>query len=614
MNHPIMNQLRQARLGAALILSIVWGMPGASASAAPSNHVVTLVPVAGSNTLNIAISAKGSVRYDLGFPIGTVNIPINSTDSETAQLGGTQTLALEAIFNEGNQGTVTGVNFTDGNIQVLNTLNWHLGLGSYLGFAIGNVYVTGTDLAGRFFTPNPMSAVSGGRTFPLADHELILDGGNLTGYATGRAAGSIDPFAIDLAVSPISGPLAATGTGSVTLSSPTVAGSSVSYTVTATVPMDFPYLLMTDPVDVTVAITGTTQWQGTLTRLLPAATQTALTASANPSPLGNSVTFTATVQSGGVTAASATGNIVFQVDGSDVSTNAIANGAASYTTSSLTLGTHTVTAVYSGDAAYIGSSNSLTQGISPPPSVTETDLSLTGGSFAPQGANNLLLGNAGVSTLTTVSYTGTAANLTDGVLQAPGSPGTSSQIVMIQNGTVTYSLGNGSQGLGYTLTGIRSLTAWANNTRVNPKYTVSYSADGITFNPLATVNYTAPTGAKGTDVTLAVSGATHVKYLQFTFPNSQQNSGVAYSELAAYGTSTPGVPLSLSVQILSPERTSVVLNLNGLVTGQSYTVQSSPSLLPDSWSDEVTFTATQSTAAFTYAMDGNARRFYRLKY
>jgi hypothetical protein len=115
-------------------------------------------------------------------------------------------------------------------------------------------------------------------------------------------------------------------------------------------------------------------------------------------------------------------------------------------------------------------------------------------------------------------------------------------------------------------------------------------------------------------VALAVTGLTHVKYLQFTFPNSQQNSGVAYSELAAYGTPTPSVPVSLSAQIVSSEQTSVVLILNGLVTGQSYTVQSSPSLAPDSWSDKVTFTATQATAAFTYAMGGNARRFYRLKY
>ncbi|MCX6877464.1 MAG: PA14 domain-containing protein [Verrucomicrobia bacterium] len=275
----------------------------------------------------------------------------------------------------------------------------------------------------------------------------------------------------------------------------------------------------------------------------PTPTQLVLGTSVTPSSPGASVTFTVTVQDNGVTAGSATGNIVFQVDGSDVSTSAIANGSATYTTSTLAAGTHTITATYSGDAGYATSTTSLTHTVYQLPTVAETNLSLTGGSFAPQGANNLLLGNAGTATLTTVAYTGTAANLTDGVLQAPGSPGASSQIVMIQSGTVTYSLGNGSAGLGYTLTGIRSLTAWANNTRINPKYTVSYSFDGITFIPLATVNYAAPTGAKGTDVSLGITGLTHVKYLRFTFPNSQQNSGVAYSELAAYGTSTPMDPL-----------------------------------------------------------------------
>ena len=272
-------------------------------------------------------------------------------------------------------------------------------------------------------------------------------------------------------------------------------------------------------------------------------TQVALGSSANPTSPGASVNFTATVQAGGVAATSATGNIVFQVDGADVATSAIANGSATFTTSGLTVGTHTITAVYSGDADYASSSNHLTQTIYQPPSVSETGLSLTGGSFAAQGANNLILGNAGTSTLTTVTYTGTATNLTDGVLQAPGSPGTSSSIVMIQNGTVTYSLGNGNNGLGYNITGIRSLTAWVNNTRINPKYTVNYSFDGITFTPLATVSYSAPTGAKGTDVALGITGLTHVKYLQFTFPNTQQNSGVAYSELAVYGYNTTADPL-----------------------------------------------------------------------
>ena len=340
-----------------------------------------------------------------------------------------------------------------------------------------------------------------------------------------------------------------------------------------------------------------------------APTQLVLGSSANPSLLGTNVTFTATVQAGGVTASDATGNLVFQVDGTSVFTNAVASGSATYANNTLALGAHSLTAIYRGDASYAASTNTLTQSIYLAPIVTETDLSLTNGSFAPLVSNDLILGNAGVAALTTVTYTGTATNLTDGVLQAPGNPGTSAQIVMIQTGTVTYNLGNGCN-----VTGIRSLTAWSNGTRIRPNYSVSYSWDGTNYLPLATVNYAAPSTARGTDVALAITGLTNVVSLQFTFPNSQQNSGVAYSELAVLGTVTPVVKANLSAQLLLPGLTNLVLNLSGLVAGQSYTLQSSPGLSPAVWSNAVPFVATQATAAITNATGTNAMQFFRLKY
>ena len=345
-----------------------------------------------------------------------------------------------------------------------------------------------------------------------------------------------------------------------------------------------------------------------------APTQLVLSSSANPSFSGTNVTFTATVQAGGFTAGDATSNVVFQVDGTAVFTNGVVSGSATYTNGSLALGMHSITVIYRGDVNYAASTNTLTQSIYLAPVVTETDLSLTNGSFAPLATNDLILGNAGVAALTTVTHTGTATNLTDGVLQAPGSPGTSAQIVMIQNGTVTYNLGNGANGAGYNLTGIRSLTAWANGTRINPKYTVSYSWDGTNYLPLATVNYAAPATAKGTDVTLGITGLANVKSLQFNFPNSQQNSGVAYSEVAAFGTSTPVVTPSLGAQLLPPGLTNLVLNLRGLQPGQSYTLQSSTSLVPAAWSNADPFVATQTTAAITNAAGTNTMQFFRLEY
>jgi len=84
--------------------------------------------------------------------------------------------------------------------------------------------------------------------------------------------------------------------------------------------------------------------------VIPEATSTTLTSTAsNPSPAGTSITFTATVTSSGVNPP--TGNVTF-ADGSNTLGFVAVNGSgvASYSTSSLIPGLHSITATYSGDA------------------------------------------------------------------------------------------------------------------------------------------------------------------------------------------------------------------------------------------------------------------------
>lgn len=79
---------------------------------------------------------------------------------------------------------------------------------------------------------------------------------------------------------------------------------------------------------------------------VPAATSTALVSSLNPSTVGQSVTFTATV-----TGASPSGTVQFMDGAGNLgSPVAVSGGVAQISTSSLTAGTHPITAVYSGDA------------------------------------------------------------------------------------------------------------------------------------------------------------------------------------------------------------------------------------------------------------------------
>ena len=93
-----------------------------------------------------------------------------------------------------------------------------------------------------------------------------------------------------------------------------------------------------------------------------AATTTTLASSLNPSAPGQSVTFTATV-----TGSSPTGTVVFIVDGTAQPAVALSGASASYSTASLGVGPHTLTAAYGGDGNNTASTSpALTQTVTGP--------------------------------------------------------------------------------------------------------------------------------------------------------------------------------------------------------------------------------------------------------
>jgi hypothetical protein len=88
-----------------------------------------------------------------------------------------------------------------------------------------------------------------------------------------------------------------------------------------------------------------------------ATTTTTVTSSLNPSPYGQSVTFTAKVTS---TAGTPAGTVTF-MDGSKTLGSAPLNatGQATFTTSALSSGSHSITAVYGGNSNFNGSSSAV---------------------------------------------------------------------------------------------------------------------------------------------------------------------------------------------------------------------------------------------------------------
>src|SRR5262249_8795776 len=91
--------------------------------------------------------------------------------------------------------------------------------------------------------------------------------------------------------------------------------------------------------------------------------------------LGQSVTFTATVTGGGPTP---TGTVTFLDGAATLGTGALnASAQATFSTSSLVGGNHSITAVYSGDINYAGSTSAvLVQTVNPGSSTTSLSSSL----------------------------------------------------------------------------------------------------------------------------------------------------------------------------------------------------------------------------------------------
>jgi hypothetical protein len=103
---------------------------------------------------------------------------------------------------------------------------------------------------------------------------------------------------------------------------------------------------------ITAAYSGdtnnTTTTSGVLNQTVEQATTTTVQSNANQSVAGTTTHFTATVIGGGSVAV--TGSVTFKDGASTLGTGAITNGVAVFDTTTLTVGLHAITAVYSGDS------------------------------------------------------------------------------------------------------------------------------------------------------------------------------------------------------------------------------------------------------------------------
>jgi hypothetical protein len=235
---------------------------------------------------------------------------------------------------------------------------------------------------------------------------------------------------------------------------------------------------------------------GVLINTTLTATTTALISSVNPSQFGQAVTFTATVtKQPGFATGTPTGTVNF-LDGTTSIGNSPLNGGAvaTLTTSTLASGTHSITAVYSGDTNFASSTSPALQQLVQGAAVS---LSPTSVNFGDQtvgiasAAQMVTLKNTGSINLTITSLQVTGANSGDfkiGTCPSSLAPNASCQISVTFTpaaaGTRNASLSVADNAAGspqsVPLTGVGSTT---------PNYTLSANPASATVNPGTAANY-----------------------------------------------------------------------------------------------------------------------------
>ncbi|HXB75695.1 MAG TPA: Ig-like domain repeat protein [Candidatus Acidoferrales bacterium] len=322
-------------------------------------------------------------------------------------------------------------------------------------------------------------------------------------------------------------PGAATGTmrfmdGGVTLGTATVSGGTASLSVST---------LAVGSHSVTVAYSGdgsdaagtSAVWTQTVVK---AATSASLTGSPNPSVGGQPVTLTATVSP-----AAATGSVQF-LDGSTLlGTVALSGGAAGLSTATLAAGSHSITAVYSGDANYAAAtSGAWTQTVAKAASTVSLTASPNPSAFgqavtlaavvSPGAATGTVQFFDGGTSLGAASIAGGRASLAISTLAAG-----SHSVTAVYSGDANYAAGTSAavtQTVTPALPGApASLTATAvSSSQINLSWSASPTS-GVTYNVYAS-NVSGFTPSAGNRIATGVTTSTY------------SNTGLAPSTIRYY--------------------------------------------------------------------------------
>ena len=311
-----------------------------------------------------------------------------------------------------------------------------------------------------------------------------------------------------------------------------------------------------------------------LVAIKQATTSTSVTSSKNPLPFDEPVTFTATVKP--TSTATPTGSVTFKNGSATLATVGLSSGKATYTTSSLTVGSHAITAVYAGNTDYAASTSStLTEKVSA--QTTSTTLST---SLNPAPYNKAVSFTAMVKASATGTPTGSVTfkngstimatvNLSSGkaVYTTSTLPVGGHTITAVYNGNADYSTSN--HGLSETIEKAMTVSKLASSATTSTfDKSVTFTAE-VTSTSTGTLTGTVTFKNGGSTLgTVSLSGGKAV-YTTTALPVGTHSITASYSGSADFNTSTSSALTETVKQATTT--TTLASSKNPSTSGQAVT-------------------------------------------
>jgi len=379
----------------------------------PTTETVTITPVATTTTITsfpTTITTSGTVNltatinaqniFSTILPTGTVTFYSGTTEVATAA-GGDEYVdptTHEAVF-----------------VTSTNEISLPHGQDSITGRYSGDASYAASTSA-----PIDVSVLYATATTVMSSNASVPRGTSVT-FTAQVTTGQPSPPAFTGTVQFLSdavslgAPVGVSGAGQAQVSTSSLSGGT--HTITAEYSGDSNFAASTGSTTQTVLLIGTT---------------TSVSSSSNTISQGSNVTFTATVtptQNGGPTM---TGTVQFESNGSNIGSAVnVSNGQAQVQTTTLPVGSDQITAVYSGDSNYSGSTSSaITETVNGAPSFTISANPTTIPVTAPGGSGSSVFtftgqngfssgGNVAISASTSGLPFGANCGFTSGTINIP---------------------------------------------------------------------------------------------------------------------------------------------------------------------------------------------------